>query len=81
VGQAVGVNVGFDDGAVVGESVYDGGAQAGSVKVSVQPEKGSRPPGFPGTSGSVVPVIDLGQEEQVGCSPSQGRTGRERWLW
>jgi hypothetical protein len=39
VGQAVGVGAGFDDGAVVGESVHDGGAQAGSVKVSVQPEK------------------------------------------
>jgi hypothetical protein len=29
VGQAVGVGAGFDDGAVVGESVHDGGAQAG----------------------------------------------------
>jgi len=29
VGEAVEVGAGFDDGAVVGESVHDGGAQAG----------------------------------------------------
>jgi hypothetical protein len=39
VGEAVGVGAGFDDGAVVGEAVDDGGHRRGSVKVSVQPEK------------------------------------------
>jgi hypothetical protein len=41
LGEPVGVGAGFDDGAAVGESVDDGGASLGSVKVLVQPEKDS----------------------------------------
>lgn len=39
MGEAVGVGAVFDDGAVVGGAVRDCGAEAGSVEVSVQPEK------------------------------------------
>jgi len=41
VGEPVGVDAGFDDGAVEGETVDDGGAEPGAVKVLVQPEKDS----------------------------------------
>jgi hypothetical protein len=41
LGEPVGVGAGLDDGAAEGESVDDGGASLGSVKVLVQPEKDS----------------------------------------
>ncbi len=41
MGEPVGVDAGFDDGAVEGETVDDGGAEPGAVKVLVQPEKDS----------------------------------------
>jgi hypothetical protein len=40
-GEAVGVGAGLDDVAAENEAVDDGGAESGSVKVLVQPEKDS----------------------------------------
>jgi len=41
VGEAVGLGAGLDDVAAEREAVNDGGAEAGSVNVLVQPENDS----------------------------------------